>query len=80
MLSQKGEKGCKHLNQQVCFTGVWTHRVHVHQPSCFLSWVLHPVEAEAGVHLVGELAALQPLEGRQRGAIVPGWHKHGPGS
>lgn len=53
-----------------------TYRMHVDQPAGFLSRLLHPVEAEAGVHLVGELAALQPLEGRHGGAIVPGSNTH----
>lgn len=47
----------------------WTYRVHVDQPAGFLPRLLHPLEAEAGVHFIGELTALQPLEGR---AIVPG--------
>lgn len=40
-----------------------TDRVHVDQPARFLSRLLHPLETEARVHLVRELAALQPLEG-----------------
>lgn len=51
---------------------VQTYRMHIDQPPCFLPRLLHPVEPEAGVHLVGELAALQPLEGGHGGSIVPG--------
>lgn len=46
--------------------------MHVDQPARFLPGLFHPVEAEAGVHLVGELAALQPLESGHGRAIVPG--------
>lgn len=53
-----------------------THRMHVDQPARLLPRLFHSVEAEAGVHLVGELAALQPLEGGHRGAIVPGSNTH----
>lgn len=48
-----------------------THGVHVDQPARFLPGLLHPVKAEAGVHVVGELAALQPLERRHGGSIIP---------
>lgn len=50
----------------------WTYWMHVDQPACFFSWFSHPVEPKAGVHLVGELAALQPLEGGHGRPIVPG--------
>lgn len=50
--------------------------MHVDQPACFLPRLLHPVETEAGVHLVGELTALQPLEGRHGRSIVPGLNTH----
>lgn len=52
------------------------HRVHVDEPARPLPGLLHPVEAEASVHVVGELAALQPLDGRHRGAVIPDSH-HG---
>lgn len=45
--------------------------MHVDKPSRFLPRLFHPVKAEAGVHLVGELAALQPLERGHGRAIVP---------
>lgn len=44
--------------------------MHVDQPACFLSRFFHPVKSETCVHLVGELAALQPLEGGHRGSII----------
>lgn len=52
-----------------------TYWMHVDQPAYFLSRFPYPVESKAGVHLVGELAALQPLEGGHGGAIVPVWNK-----
>lgn len=57
-------KKCKHETEE-------THWMHIDQPARFLPRLLHPVEAEASVHLVGELAALQPLESGHRWAIVP---------
>lgn len=46
--------------------------MHVDQPACFFSRFPDPVESKAGIHLVGELAALQPLEGGHGRSIVPG--------
>lgn len=50
----------------------WTYWMHVDQPACFFSRFPDPVESKAGIHLVGELAALQPLEGGHGRSVVPG--------
>ena len=48
-----------------------TYRVHVNQPARFLPRIFHPFEAEAGVHLVCELTALQPFDGWLSGHVIP---------
>lgn len=47
------------------------HRMHVDQPAGFFSRVLHALEAVASIHLVSELAALEPLDGGQIRHVIP---------
>lgn len=62
--------------KSVWMSDIHSYRVHVDQPSRFLTRLLHPVEAKALIHPISELTALQPLDSGQSRCIIPKNQQH----